>query len=83
MHRFRLDPASLSVASFEPVAAPGVGPSGTIVVATVTVIETIRTAAETNEEICWCMTWVPEDCFGPTAGCSTDPDKTAVGVDAA
>lgn len=57
MKTTRLDLASLEVATFEPT--PSV-PTGAALA-----------SVETNDEICWCMTWVPEDCFGPTAGCST------------
>jgi hypothetical protein len=58
MQKLPLDPATLSVDSFE---------------ATTAQVETAaRVSVETNDEICYCESRMPEDCFGPTAGCSTD-----------
>ena len=79
---FRLDPNDLSVASFEPAPAM-MGSTTAITVATI--VETVRTAQETVEQICACMTWVAEDCFGPTFGteCSSDANQNVyVGNDA-
>ncbi|MDB4951599.1 MAG: hypothetical protein JWM27_4248 [Gemmatimonadetes bacterium] len=72
MPRIKLDPDDLFVDSFD--LTPG-GHASTVagadsLVATVAVL-TVFTNAETNDQICFCMTWVAEDCIGPTAGCST------------
>jgi hypothetical protein len=72
MSRMRLNPADLTVDTFDtaarqPFAAPNVG----IDAAEVGTTATIFTNPQTNEQICFCMTWVAEDCIGPTAGCST------------
>lgn len=78
MSKHRLNLGDLAVASFEPLA-PSANASLTIAVATATVIEVTRAQYDTLEQICWCMTWVAEDCFGPTAGseCSTGEGSVA------
>jgi hypothetical protein len=76
----RLNPTELTVDTFEMVApARPAAPNASldaVAIATISVA-TIFTNAQTNDQICFCMTWVAEDCFGPTAGCSTS-DGTAV-----
>jgi hypothetical protein len=80
MARMRLNPTELTVDTFE-MAAPArpTAPNASldaVAIATISVA-TIFTNAQTNDQICFCMTWVAEDCFGPTAGCSTS-DGAAV-----
>ena len=58
MHKLPLDPDELAVSTFEPAPAR---------------LAAARVASvETNDEVCYCLSIMPEDCFGPTAGCSTD-----------
>ena len=58
MHKLPLDPGELAVDSFESTSAP----------VTAAPLATV----ETNDEDCYCQSIMPEDCFGPTAGCSVD-----------
>jgi hypothetical protein len=32
-----------------------------------------NTHADTNDEVCYCYSLLAEDCFGPSAGCSSEP----------
>lgn len=57
MHKLPLDPGALAVDSFEATSAPAAARLASV---------------ETNDEECYCLSIMPEDCFGPTAGCSTD-----------
>lgn len=58
MQKLPLDPANLAVTTFDPA------PTQARV--------TMPASVETNDEVCYCQSIMPEDCFGPTAGCSTD-----------
>jgi hypothetical protein len=71
MPRIRLDPNDLSVDTFD------LAPAGQAAAGTSVSVITIFTNAETNDQICFCMTWVAEDCIGPTAGCSTSDVQAA------
>jgi hypothetical protein len=81
MTRIKLNPMDLTVDTFEtgmPGARPLTAPHAGVEAAAPTPgASTIFTNPQTNEQICFCMTWVAEDCIGPTAGCSTS-DGSAV-----
>ena len=81
MARMKLNPMDLIIDTFEtgtPGARPLTAPNASIEAAeAATSGVTIFTNAQTNDQICFCMTWVAEDCIGPTAGCSTS-DGSAV-----
>jgi hypothetical protein len=81
MARMKLNPMDLTVDTFQTAAGaprtPAAAPNESAAVGTAIAVATIYLAADTVDQICFCMTWVAEDCFGPTAGCSTS-DGTAV-----
>lgn len=56
MAKHALDLADLAVTSFEPTPAERAATLG----------------ADTTDEICYCFSLLAEDCFGPSAGCSSD-----------
>jgi hypothetical protein len=56
MAKHALDPAALTVTTFEPTAADRAAALG----------------ADTSDEVCYCFSLLAEDCFGPSAGCSSD-----------
>ena len=57
--KIKLDPADLSVSAFE-TGAP----------ATQRNLQAAMQSDDTLGEVCYCNSWLAEDCFGPTAGCS-------------
>ena len=62
----KLNPADLLVTSFEtatvrPAAQPAEPEAAMAAM-----------AADTNDEYCYCMSLLTEDCFGPSAGCSIE-----------
>ena len=65
MQKLPLDLASLTVASFEPVTTPAAAAA----------------ASDTSDEVCYCFSLLAEDCFGPTAGCSSEPIETQRQID--
>jgi len=56
MAKHTLDVAALAVTTFEPASAARAAALG----------------ADTTDEICYCFSLLAEDCFGPSAGCSSD-----------
>ncbi|HET7461468.1 MAG TPA: hypothetical protein VFJ82_09465 [Longimicrobium sp.] len=56
MRKLSLDPNDVSVATFEPTPAQ----------------RAAALSGDTSDEICYCLSLLAEDCFGPSAGCSTD-----------
>ncbi|HET6228674.1 MAG TPA: hypothetical protein VFE05_01270 [Longimicrobiaceae bacterium] len=71
MSKLKLNTADLAVTSFQP--APGTAQAAAAgSIDSIAVALTPILYADTVDQICFCMTWVAEDCFGPTAGCSTD-----------
>ncbi|HET7234015.1 MAG TPA: hypothetical protein VFJ16_28645 [Longimicrobium sp.] len=65
MQKLPLDLASLTVATFEPVTAPS----------------RAAVSGDTTDEVCYCFSLLAEDCFGPTAGCSSEPIQTQRQID--
>ncbi|HET6228673.1 MAG TPA: hypothetical protein VFE05_01265 [Longimicrobiaceae bacterium] len=61
MSKLSLNVADLAITSFEPATTASAVAGGTIQ----------SGGEDTLDQVCFCMTWVKEDCFGPTAGCST------------
>jgi hypothetical protein len=56
MQKLPLDTDTLAVTTFDPAPAQAIA----------------APSGDTNDEICYCLSLLAEDCFGPTAGCSTD-----------
>jgi len=61
MRKLPLEMDALAVTTFDPAPAraQAVAAAGT-------------SGGDTSDEICYCLSLLAEDCFGPTAGCSTD-----------
>ena len=61
MRKLPLDPAAVTVTTFDPTPAERAAALG----------------ADTSDEICYCLSLLAEDCFGPSAGCSVDTTAQA------
>ena len=61
MHKLALDPDTVAVTTFEPTPQQRAAALG----------------GDTSDEICYCLSLLAEDCFGPSAGCSIDSTATA------
>ena len=57
MQKLPLDAGEIAVTTFEPTPSK---------------VTAARLGGDTTDEICYCMSELAEDCFGPTAGCSID-----------
>jgi len=61
MQKLSLDPGELTVSSFEATPQARAAALG----------------GNTNDEVCYCLSLLAEDCFGPSAGCSNDTQTEA------
>lgn len=56
MQKLSLDPDAIAVTTFSPTPQQRAAALG----------------GDTSDEVCYCLSLLAEDCFGPSAGCSTD-----------